>query len=174
MKDFNKEIIKSGRERSNRPMRVGKEIKNILSDLFTKTQIKDPILFDKIIIISEVVVSPDLSHAKVYVFPWINTSYQKKEIFEEEDLARGINLLVASDLSKQQNTQEIRDKDNLLNKDNNKILLKALKNNAGFFRHVIGKNLHIKIIPLLDFVIENQFDKIEEVEAMFRNINKKT
>lgn len=112
---------------SKRPMQVGKEIKNIISDLLNRSQIKDPFLFDSCVIISDVVVSKDLSRAKVYFYP----------------LGNRINI------------------DNLLD---------AFKKNAHIFRRHIGKKLHIRTIPLLDFCVENQFDKLEEVEEMFKKI----
>ncbi len=67
---FNNQIIKNNKAKSNRPDRVAKEIKVILSDIFAKSQIRDPLLFDKIILITDVVITGDLSLASVYISPW--------------------------------------------------------------------------------------------------------
>ncbi len=67
---FNNQIIKNNKAKSNRPDRVAKEIKVILSDIFAKSQIRDPLLFDKIILITDVVITGDLSLARVYISPW--------------------------------------------------------------------------------------------------------
>ena len=123
---FNNKIFKKDSV-SKRPIQVSKEIKVIISDLLVKSQIKDAILFDASIIISEVITTNDLSYAKVYFYPLGN-------------------LL---------NSQDV---------------LKALNKNAGIFRKHIGKKLHIRNIPELEFYLDNQFDRLEEVEEMFKKI----
>lgn len=67
---FNNQIVKNNKTVSNRPDRVAKEIKVILSDIFAKSQIRDPLLFDKMILISDVFITSDLSLAKIYISPW--------------------------------------------------------------------------------------------------------
>ncbi|QDH13731.1 30S ribosome-binding factor RbfA [Formicincola oecophyllae] len=52
---------------STRPLRVGEEVRRVLSSLFTKTEFRDPDLHDVHITVTEVSVSPDLRQATVYV-----------------------------------------------------------------------------------------------------------
>jgi ribosome-binding factor A len=74
---FNDEIVKAKPQKTNskRPLMVAKEVKHIINDLFIKSQIKDKDLFDKTILISEVIVSSDLSYAKIYVLPMLNEDF---------------------------------------------------------------------------------------------------
>ncbi len=123
---FKNEIFKKD-SISKRPIQVSKEIKAIISDLLVKSKIKDPILFDASIIISEVITTNDFSYAKVYFYP----------------------------LGSLLNPQDT---------------LKALNKNAGIFRKYIGKKLHIRHIPEIEFYLDNQFDKLEKVEEMFKKI----
>lgn len=122
---FNSKIIKSNKATNNRPLRIGNEIKQILTEIFFKSKIKDPLLFDKTIIITEVIVSKDFAVATVYVSPWIGIS---------NDIIKVLNL------------------------------------NAGNFRHQIGKKLKVKVIPKLHFKLDNQFDNIDKVNALFAKI----
>lgn len=124
---FNNQIIKNNKATSNRPDRVAKEIKVILSDIFAKSQIRDPLLFDKVILISEVFITNDLSLAKVYISPW------------------------SVDIDK-------------------KVLIKTLNKLIPFFRHKITKALKIKVIPNLVFLMDDQFDKMDEAREMFKLI----
>lgn len=124
---FNNQIIKNNKATSNRPDRVAKEIKVILSDIFAKSQIRDPLLFDKMILISEVFITSDLSLAKIYISPW------------EMDI-------------------------------DSKLLLKTLNKHIPFFRHKITKALKIKVIPNLIFLMDDQFDKMDEAREMFKLI----
>lgn len=122
---FNSKIIKPNKATSNRSLRIGNEIKQILTEIFFKSKIKDPLLFDKTIIITEVIVSRDFSVATVYVSPWVG-----------------------------------------MNND----IIKALNLNAPSFRHQIGKQLKIKVIPKLHFRLDSQFDNMDKVNAMFAKI----
>lgn len=123
---FNSKILKKD-VKSPRPAKLGQEIRVIISDLIMKAQIPDKVLFDVPITISEVILSSDISHGKVYFYPL------------------GNNL-------------------------NGNAILKALNKHSGFFRKHIGKNLHIRIVPELEFILDNQFDRLEEVEEMFKKI----
>lgn len=122
---FNSKIIKPNKVTSNRPLRIGNEIKQLLTEIFLKSKVKDPLLFDKTIIITDVVVSKDFSVATVYVSPWIDM---------DNDTIKVLNL------------------------------------NAPNFRHQIGKKLKIKVIPKLHFKLDNQFDNMDKVNALFAKI----
>ena len=124
---FNQQIIKKGKTEYSRTDRIAKEIKVILSDIFAKAQLKDTLLFDKMVLISQVFVTGDLSLAKVYVSSW--------------------NMNIAPDL-----------------------LITTLNKHIPFFRRKIAKALKIKVIPNLIFIIETQFDKMDQAAEMFKTI----
>jgi ribosome-binding factor A len=54
---------------SQRPLRVGEEIRHALSDVFMRGECRSPDLFDVTITISEVRVSPDMKNATAYFMP---------------------------------------------------------------------------------------------------------
>ncbi|MCL2567012.1 MAG: 30S ribosome-binding factor RbfA [Alphaproteobacteria bacterium] len=122
---FNSDIIKSNKPKSNRGLKIAKEIRVILSDIFTKSQLKDEALFDKIVLITGVEVSGDLSIAKIYISNW-NVAMEGK------------------------------------------LLIAALNKYIPFMRNKIAKVLKIKVIPNLVFIIDDQFDKMEESAKMFQ------
>ena len=69
---MNDDIIKlTTKQSKKRSSVVAKEIRFFINNLFMKSKVKDATLFDRSIIISDVVVSNDLSHAKVYILPTI-------------------------------------------------------------------------------------------------------
>ncbi|MDR2007695.1 MAG: ribosome-binding factor A [Alphaproteobacteria bacterium] len=123
---FQQDIVKSNKAPAfSRTDRIAKEIKVILSDIFTKSQLKDALLFDKIVLITGVEVSGDLSRAVVSISNW--------NVNVEEGL-----------------------------------LIKTLNKHIPFMRSRIAKALKIKVIPNLFFVIDKQFDKMEEAAKMFK------
>ncbi len=103
---FRKEIVISNKPKSNRPERVAKEIRVILSEILSRSELKDPILFDKTIIISEVTITNDLSSAKVYIYPWdikidesILLKTLKKHVpFFRHQLAKKLRIKVIANL----------------------------------------------------------------------------
>lgn len=52
-----------------RPLRMGELVRHALSDIFLRESIRDPALHDTAVTFSEVRMSPDLRHARVYVMP---------------------------------------------------------------------------------------------------------
>lgn len=57
------------RERSQRQLRVGQEIRRILSELIIREGFIDEANFQQSVTITEVIVSPDLKNATVFVMP---------------------------------------------------------------------------------------------------------
>jgi ribosome-binding factor A len=104
---FNNEIIKSNKAQSNRTEKIAKEIKVILSEVFTKSQLKDALLFDKIVLISEVKVNGDISLAKVYVSNWnvnlddklLITTLNKYIPFFRSKIAKALKIKTIPDLA---------------------------------------------------------------------------
>lgn len=52
-----------------RQLRVGEEVRHVLSELFTRGEVHDKALSGRTITISEVRMSPDLRHATCFVMP---------------------------------------------------------------------------------------------------------
>ena len=58
------------RQRNNqRRLRVGEEIRHVLSDMFARDEVHDPALVGRAITVSEVRMSVDLRHAACYIMP---------------------------------------------------------------------------------------------------------
>ena len=57
------------RERSVRQLRVGEELRHILSEILARGDLRDPDLVGRSITVSEVRVSPDMRNANAFVLP---------------------------------------------------------------------------------------------------------
>jgi len=55
--------------KSVRLLRIGEQVRHVLADLLNRREVRDPVLLDHIISVSEVRVSPDLRHAIAFVKP---------------------------------------------------------------------------------------------------------
>jgi ribosome-binding factor A len=60
---------RSGRERSQRQLRVGELIRHALVDILARGELRDPDLAGASVTVTEVRVSPDLRNAAVFVLP---------------------------------------------------------------------------------------------------------
>ena len=60
---------RSGRQPSQRQLRVGELLRHALSDMITRGEINDPELDGAVVTVLEVSVSPDLKQATAYVMP---------------------------------------------------------------------------------------------------------
>lgn len=60
---------RSGRERSQRQLRVGEMLRHELVDILGRGDLHDPALAETSVTVGEVRVSPDLRNATVYVMP---------------------------------------------------------------------------------------------------------
>ena len=63
--------VRSGREPSQRQLRVGEEIRHALAKMVTQVNFRDPDLADQSITVTEVRVSPDMRNAIVFVTPLV-------------------------------------------------------------------------------------------------------
>jgi ribosome-binding factor A len=64
-----KSSARSTAPRSQRQLRVGEEIRHALAGVIERGNLRDPALRGRAITVTEVRVSPDLSHATAYVLP---------------------------------------------------------------------------------------------------------
>lgn len=62
---------------SQRPLRVGEEIRHILADIFLRGECRSPELFDVMITISEVRVAPDMKNATAFFMPLAGQNKEK-------------------------------------------------------------------------------------------------
>lgn len=60
---------KSGKERSQRQLRVGEELRHALAQVLARGELRDPHLSDVSLTVTEVRVSPDLKNATAFVVP---------------------------------------------------------------------------------------------------------
>jgi len=60
---------RAGSTPTQRQRRVGEELRHALSRILQSSQIRDPDLADQLITVTEVRVSPDLSHATAFIMP---------------------------------------------------------------------------------------------------------
>lgn len=59
----------SAQPHSPRQLRVGEEIRRALSEVFTRGEVRDPVLAGRSITVTEVQASPDLANATAFVIP---------------------------------------------------------------------------------------------------------
>ena len=62
---------------SQRPLRVGEEIRHIMADIFLRGECRSRDLFDVTITISEVRVAPDMKNATAYFMPLAGQNKEK-------------------------------------------------------------------------------------------------
>ena len=80
-------------DRSVRLLRVGEQVRHILSELLQRGDVHDPVLASHLVSVTEVRMSPDLRHATVFVKPLLgkdeeavlkalrtNTAYLQREV----------------------------------------------------------------------------------------------
>ena len=63
------DLFSSKGANSQRPLRIGEEIRHALSDVFIRNECRAPELYDVTITISEVRVAPDMKNATAYFMP---------------------------------------------------------------------------------------------------------
>lgn len=54
---------------SHRQLRVGEEVRHALAWVFERGELRDPVLAERSVTVTEVQMSPDLRHARVFVMP---------------------------------------------------------------------------------------------------------
>ncbi len=62
---------------SQRPLRIGEEMRHALSDVFIRGECRSPELFDVTITISEVRVAPDMKNATAFFMPLAGQNKEK-------------------------------------------------------------------------------------------------
>ncbi len=98
--------------RSVRLLKVGEQVRHVISELLTRQEVHDEVLSSHAISITEVRMSPDLRHASVFVKPLLgsneevvlkalrtNTAYFQKEVAGKLKLRFAAKLKFLSDES---------------------------------------------------------------------------
>ena len=92
---------KDNTTQSQRQLRVGEELRHLISNALHRETFYDTILENNNITVTEVNVSPDLKNAKVYVMPL--GGEQKLEVLESLNRIKGyIQKLISSDIKLRQ------------------------------------------------------------------------
>lgn len=105
---------KSGGGGGQRQLRMGEEIRHVLSDAMQEGHFRDPALYDVSITVTEVRLSPDMQNAVAFVMP----------------LGGGQGAATAE----------------------------ALNRLAPWFRGRIARQIRMRVVPQLKFVLDGSFD----------------
>lgn len=91
--------------RSVRLLRVGEQVRHVLSDILARGEVHDDVLSSHSVSITEVRMSPDLRHATVFVKPLLGADERevldalKRNVrFLRGEVARRVNTKYAADL----------------------------------------------------------------------------
>ena len=91
--------------RSVRLLRVGEQVRHVLSELLQRGDVHDEVLASHPVSITEVRMSPDLRHATVFVKPLLGTdemevlaALKKNVRYLKGEVARRVNTKYAADL----------------------------------------------------------------------------
>ena len=98
--------------RSVRLLRVGEQVRHVLSELLQRGDVHDPVLQSHLVSVTEVRMSPDLRHATVFVKPLLgqdeaevlkamrrNTAYLQREVARRVQLKYAAKLKFLADES---------------------------------------------------------------------------
>lgn len=86
--------------RSQRQLRVGEEIRHVLSDVLRQAHFRDPDLDGMIVTVTEVRVSPDLKNATAFVIPLAGAGPESAKVVAGLNRAQAyIRTLVAQPLN---------------------------------------------------------------------------
>ena len=93
--------FKNGSSKSQRQLRVGEELRHLISNVLLRETFYDQIIQNNNITITEVNVSPDLKNAKVFVMPLGGEN--KCEVIDSLNKANGrIKKLISSNINLRQ------------------------------------------------------------------------
>jgi len=91
--------------RSVRLLRVGEQVRHILSEILMRGDVHDDVLASHLVSVTEVRMSPDLKHATVFVKPLLGADEEKvlkalrtNTAYFQSEVARRVNLKYAAKL----------------------------------------------------------------------------
>jgi ribosome-binding factor A len=101
-----REHYESHAEPSQRQLRVGEELRHALAQLLRPGKLRDPVLYDANVTVTEVQVSPDLRNAIAFVMPLgganaadILTGLRRGTPFLRGQIARAVRLRLVPNLT---------------------------------------------------------------------------
>lgn len=80
-------MARSGRPPSQRQLRVGEQVRHVLSELLARGEVRDPDVADHSITVTEVRVSPDLRNATAFIIPLGNINAAGPDVVTETIIA---------------------------------------------------------------------------------------
>ncbi|WP_375420421.1 30S ribosome-binding factor RbfA [uncultured Sphingomonas sp.] len=99
-------------DKSVRTLRVGEQMRHVLSEILQRGDVHDPVLAKHVVSITEVRMSPDLRHATVFVKPLLgrdeeavlkalrtNTAYLQREVASRVQMKYAAKLKFLADES---------------------------------------------------------------------------
>lgn len=91
--------------RSVRLLRVGEQVRHVLSELLARGDVHDEVLQSHLVSVTEVRMSPDLRHASVFVKPLLGVdedavlkSLRKNTAYLQREVARRVRMKYAAKL----------------------------------------------------------------------------
>jgi ribosome-binding factor A len=91
--------------RSVRVLRVGEQVRHVLSDVLMRGEVHDPVLAAHSVSVTEVRMSPDLRHATVFVKPLLGSdekdvldALKRNSRYLRGEVARRVNLKFSAQL----------------------------------------------------------------------------
>ena len=95
----------SAEGRSVRLLRVGEQVRHILSDILARGEVHDDVLASHVVSVTEVRMSPDLRHATVFVKPLLGQdeeavlkALRQNTAFLQREVARRVHMKYAAKL----------------------------------------------------------------------------
>ena len=86
-------ISRNSKEPSQRQLRIAQEIRKIIAGALEKGEVRNPLILDNLVTITDVDISPDLKYCTVYFM-----TFNGKNLGQIEDDFWGMKKLIASKL----------------------------------------------------------------------------
>ena len=192
--NFNYKINKKSKDnftKSQRQLRVGEELRHLISNVLLRETFYDQIIENNNITITEVNVSPDLKNAKVYIMPLGGEN--KFEVLDSLNKANGrIRKLISNALLRETFYDQIIVNNHItitevnvspdlknakvyimpLGGENKFEVLDSLNKANGRIKKLISNNINLRQIPKLQFRIDETFEYAKNIENILQTIKK--
>ncbi len=97
--------IETAEGRSVRLLRIGEQVRHVLSELLARGDVHDPVLQSRLVSVTEVRMSPDLRHASVFVKPLLGhdeeavlKALRQNTAFLQREVAHRVRMKYAAKL----------------------------------------------------------------------------
>lgn len=147
---------------SLRMLRVGEEVRHALSMVLQKRDFRDPLLRTSIVTITEVSVSPDIRHARVFIQPLV-VGESTDIVGEQEEIQQSFQEKGGVDLSIDASHERPSLDEGKIEQEKIESLLSALNRAEAYLRHQVSKLVHLQHTPKLTFCYDHSFDVYSEI-----------